>query len=325
MNRAYSIHRASVAILLVVVLFAGCSGLPGNSTSADGDGAGVAGGTASPTDGPVPAEAVAGESETGGDDDDASDADDATATDGDEADSGTVTPAETADAGTVRTVADEHPYVTDGRLDARALARAHLEALGGAESFTLTNNGTVTYASNGTVATRITDVRRFGLASERLLIERRSATPDGTVQGRSSRFDNGTTTCTRYAGEAGCSEGGFDRRRAVGLAMETTSLETLAGPAFAPDGTVERDGRTLYRYSATSLRSDLGESTQSELGPNASLESATLLVAPDGRIVEYRFALERDGGAGTRVGLDRTYRTRAVDATSVTRPSWVPS
>jgi len=323
MNRAYSMHRASVAILLAVVLFAGCSGLPGNSASADSDGAGVAGGTATPDDGSVPAEAGASESDTGSND--ASDADDATGADGDEADSGTVTPAGTADAGSVQTVADEHPYVTDGRLDARALARVHLEVLGGAESFTLTNNGTVTYASNGTAATRITDVRRFGLASERLLIERRSATPDGTVQGESSRFDNGTATCTRYAGEAGCSEGGFDRRRAVGLAMETTSLETLAGPAFAPDGTVERDGRALYRYSATSLRSDLGESTRSELGPNASLESATLLVAPDGRIVEYRFAIERDDGDGDRLILERTYRTRGVNATTVTRPSWVPS
>jgi hypothetical protein len=62
---------------------------------------------------------------------------------------------------------------------------------------------------------------------------------------------------------------------------------------------------------------------RSELGPNATLRDATLLVAPSGRIVEYRFAVERGNGSGTRVLLERTYRTRAVNATTVASPSWL--
>jgi hypothetical protein len=300
---------AAVAVVLVAVLVGGCTGTPFGQTGSSDGGAGTVGAdTPSGTDG---AAAVGGE----GDDGTASSEGVDTTVAGSE-DS-------TTDTGSVRTLTGEHPYVTDDRLDARALVRSHLDALGRSDSFTLTNNATVRYVSNDSVATRIRDIRRVGLASERLLIERFAASPDGTRQGESGQFANGTTTCNWYGDRRSCSDSGFDRQEALGLAVETTGLETVAGPAFAPDGTVERGGQTLYRYSATSLRPDVGESVRSELGPNATLRDATLLVAPSGRIVEYRFAVERGNGSGTRVLLERTYRTRAVNATTVASPSWL--
>lgn len=302
--------HVAVGLVLVAVVVAGCPAVPGGETGASDGGAATGGAdTPSPADGSA---AAAGVEDGGGT---ASDAE-SDATETASGDGGT-------DAEPVRTLSGEHPYVADGRIDVRALVRAHLEALRRADSFTLTNNATVRYASNDSVATRITDVRRVGLANERLLVERSAATLDGTVQGESGRYDNRTTTCNWDGDEPDCTEGGFDRRQALGFTVETTGLETVAGPAFTPDGTVERDGRMLYRYSATSLRGDLDESTRSELGPNATLADATLLVAPDGRIVEYRFAVERGDGNGNRVVLERTYRTRTVNATAVPVPSWL--
>lgn len=298
---ATTTRRTATLLVVALALVAGCSGFLADDASQSSpatDGAGVET-TASPDDGTPDGTGTAAP-DTG------------------------ATAAATA-APDVRTRSDEHPYVSGGSLDVSALLRTHLEALGRAESFRLTNNGTARYVSNGTQVARFTDVRRFGLSARRASILRRSTATDGTVQGLSARFVNASATCTRTGDEARCGQGGFERQRALGLTVETTSLETLAGPAFAPNGTVERDGRSLYRYTATELRSSLDEDTRAELGPDPSLRSSTLLVAPDGRVVEYRFAVERGDGEGTRVLLERTYRTRAVNATTVRRPSWLPS
>lgn len=307
--------RLIPVLVVLAVLVAGCT-FPGTGGSSAGDGDDSAVGSAPSTDG-------GGDSAVSADDDGGDPSDRTTGDASDGAGETATNPATATEP--LRTVADDHPYVADGTLDVRALVVAHTDALGRAGSLALTNNGTVRYAANGSLSARITDVRRFDFDARRLSILRRSAAPDGETLGESGQFANATTTCTLFEGEVQCAAGGFDRRQALGLTMETTSLETVAGPAFAPNGTVERDGRSLYRYTATSLRPSLGESVRSELGPNPSLRRATLLVAPGGRIVEYRFTLERDDGSGEtaeRVVLQRTYRTSAVNATTVSRPGW---
>lgn len=294
--------RPAAAILLVVlVALAGCTGFLGESDSP-----------------PDATETNAGTTDATGID----------ATDGEDgADAGTETPG-TEDPGTdapVRTLAGDHPYVDGDSLDASSLVADHLAALRRADSFTLSNNGSARWAANDTLAVRYVDRRLFDLASQRYSIVRRAIEPGGTVASMSGRYANASAVCTSFADDVQCGDGGFDGQQALGLTVETTGLETIAGPAFSPDGTVERDGQSLYRYSATELRSSLDESTASELGSNASLDRTTLLVAPDGRIVEYHFVLERDGGDGARVLLERTYSTRAVNATSVAPPPWLRS
>lgn len=221
------------------------------------------------------------------------------------------------------TLADDHPYVGNGSLAVARLMRDHVDALRRTVSFTLTNNGTIRHAANRTLRARITDVRRFDLEGQRLAIRRSSVDADGDRMGVSGRFVNETTTCTVLSSDGDCDDDGFDRRRALGHTVETTSLETLAAPEFRAKGTVRKDGRLCYRYTAGEFRPSLSEDLRSELGPNPSLVNATLLVAPDGRIVSYRIAYERDAEGG-RALMDRTYRTGAVNATTVQRPSWIP-
>jgi hypothetical protein len=220
-------------------------------------------------------------------------------------------------------VAGTHPYLTDGSLDVGALVSAHIDVLAGSSSFTLTDNGSFSYVSNGSLAGTITSVRRVDLADERRRLLLRSSSPDGTVQTMSARFDNATATCTYFGDSAECAAGGFDRQRALSEIIEVTSLETVGGPVFSPDGTVTRDGRELYRYSASEFRSPLPESVAGELGPSPSLRNATLLVAPSGRIVAYHLVYEQ-GEGDARIVVERTYRTSALGETTVERPSWIP-
>lgn len=298
--------RVSLAVVGLVLL-AGCafgSGGTGGDTPDDGD---------VPTPGPA---TNAGATTSGGTP--------AAASTMTESETASITPAASGD-GTPRHATGDHPFVEPGTLDSRALVRAHLDALSRSDSFLLTNNGTIRYAANGSLVRRIVSIRAVDLADERRSVLLQSIGPDGVVSGGSERFENATTTCTRFDGDVGCQAPGFDRRRAMGDVVEVTSLETVGGPAFEPNGTVRQNKRDLYRYTATSFRSSLSERTRSELGPNASLDRATLLVAANGRIVEYRIVYERDQSTAPRVRIDRTYRTLAVNATTVSPPPWVPT
>jgi len=237
----------------------------------------------------------------------------------------TGTATKTTGAGTVTppaTVGGTHPYLADGSIDAAALVSAHVGVLGSSSSFTLTDNGTFSYVTNGSLAGTITSVRRVDLADERRRLLLQSSAPNGTIQTMSARFANATTTCTYFGDSTECAAGGFDRQRALSEVIEVTSLETVAGPVFSPDGTVTHDGRELYRYSASEFRSPLPESVAGELGPAPSLRNATLLVAPSGRIVSYHLVYEQ-GEDDARISVERTYRTTALGETTVERPSWV--
>lgn len=305
-------------LVVVLVVVAGCSGLPGGS---DDDQAGGVNATPPPDTGESPrGNATAGDGSAMSGDGSTTPTADA---------GGTGAPDTTAagiggtPTGPPATVAGEHPHLADGSLDVATLVGAHVDVLAGVDSVRLTNNGTARYVGNGSVAVRITSVREVDFADRRRWAVLRSVDGDGEVLSGTDRYENATTTCSRFDGTVECQSGGFDRHRALGQVVEITSLETVGGPDFVPNGTVERDGRELYRYTATSFRSSLSDRTRSELGPNATLRHASLLVAPNGRVVEYRIVYERDHG-NARVVMDRTYLTTGVDATSLDRPSWVP-
>lgn len=216
---------------------------------------------------------------------------------------------------------DEHPYLTDGSLDARALLTAHIQRLRSVESYTLGNNVTAAYAANGSESGSLTRIDRVDLADERASLLIRRQGPDGETT-ESGQYRNATHACVIQQGEATCNEASFDDQRIVALAIETTSLETVAGPAFEPDGTVTRDGQGLYRYTASALREDLPENTASELGTNPVLSDATLLVHPSGRVFEYRITY-MTGSDDQRQQATYVYTTRDVNATSV--PDAAPS
>lgn len=209
----------------------------------------------------------------------------------------------------------DHPHVENGTVNASALVLGHLQRLSAVESYTLGNNGTFEYAANGTAIGTTTRVDHVDLADERLSrVTRRQAA--GEVQRRTVQYGNATHQCTVRRGSLTCDERAFQPGRVIAMAIETTGLETVFGPAFEPDGTVTRDGQGLYRYRATTLRENLSESTVSELGSNATLSAATLLVHPSGRIVEYEST--RTAGRGdARSQTTVVYTTRDVNATSV--------
>ncbi|MFB6074601.1 MAG: hypothetical protein ABEJ89_06280 [Haloarculaceae archaeon] len=209
-------------------------------------------------------------------------------------------------------------------MSAAALLEGHRRVLRDADSFTVTNNGTNRYAGNGSVARRLESVREFDLADGRWYVSQHAVSPDGTVTGGSERFVNGSSACSRFDGEVRCSEGQASRQRAIGLSVEATSLETIGGPAFEPAGTVRQNGSQFYRYTADELRADVPEGAARELGENATLRSATLLVTPGGRIAEYRVTYGPDAGP-VRGVIERVYRTTAVNDTEPRRPDWVPA
>jgi len=212
-------------------------------------------------------------------------------------------------------IADEHPYVTDGSLDTKALVTAHIQRLRAVESYTLGYNLTAEYASNGSSSAALTRADRVDLADERATLLIRQRGSDGDVS-ESGQYRNASHACSIQQGELACNEAPFDEQRVVALAVETTSLETVAGPAFEPAGTVTRDGQPLYRYTASAFRDDLSESVASELGANPVLNESTLLVHPSGRVVEYRLTY-LTGSGDRRQRATAVYTTRDVNATSV--------
>jgi hypothetical protein len=220
-----------------------------------------------------------------------------------------VTPTQTAITG-------QHPAITDGTFDVSTLVRGHLTALRGAESFTLLNNRTVTFVENGSVFGRGVLINKADVANQRLRLESRFFTPDGDIQNEQIRFSNATTTCTLRSGEYECSDDGVSTERIIGFTMETTSLETIGAPDFKSDGIAEREGQSLYRYSASAFRTSMDSNTEGELyGPDPTLEEATLLVDPNGRIVEYSLTY-RTGGENPQE-LTLTYVTTAINTTTL--------
>ena len=230
---------------------------------------------------------------------------------------GTATPGEPP-------LAEDHPYVTEGRLNASALRRAHHEWMERVDSLAVTNNRTSTYVENGSAISAHVTVGQFDLGDERLRMRDQLLASNGSVGTHLGWFNSETRDCTFADGESSCVEGGFDRGYAYDLATSGTTLGALSAPAFSPDGTTVRGGQRVYRYSATSFRSSVDDSALLPLGPDPRLRNATLLVAPGGRVVEYRVRLYGDG-EGPEILRVHRYGTSGVNETDVESPSWVPS
>jgi hypothetical protein len=217
------------------------------------------------------------------------------------------------------TLAGGHPAANDGTVNVTRLLGDHLRVLSRSDSFTVGFTRTATYVANGSLRTRGEVVNRASLAAERLRIERRSVRGDGRVEFDEIRYANATTSCLVSGNGVQCGDGGVDPRRIVGLTVETTPLETLAAPAYAADGVVQRNGQSLYRYSASSFRSPLPSGTERELfGEDPSLVDSTLLVHPSGRIVTYTLTYRIT--AETPQELALAYSTSDVNATTVVPP-----
>ncbi|GAB3679958.1 hypothetical protein GCM10028857_01990 [Salinarchaeum chitinilyticum] len=217
-----------------------------------------------------------------------------------------------------------HPYTSEGSPNVSALVGGHLVTLQDEETFTLTDTATLRNAANGSLQLEVTTEKRFDLASEQLLIERWQTEGSGTETKTLGRYQNATTICTQDGDSVDCGPSEFDSGTALGRVVEITTLESVAAPAFSANGTTTVDGQAVYRFSADSIRDDAPEQAITELGQNATIESATLLVAPDGHVVRYDVSYAVDGDSG-RVAIDRRYQITLTDQSSLTPPEWVPS
>lgn len=217
-----------------------------------------------------------------------------------------------------------HPHTEGDRLDPRALTSEHLGTLRDEAAFVVTDTTSVGSTENGSVQFRLITDKHVDLAAEQLLVEQRRESDDGTSELGQALYQNATTTCSRTSGSTDCRENDFDSGRALGRAIEITSLETVAAPAFSPDGTTTVDGQAVYRFSASSLRENPPEQALTELGQNPELESATLFVSPEGYVVRYDVTAVVDDGSG-RVTVERSYRVELVESGSVSPPEWVES
>jgi hypothetical protein len=231
-----------------------------------------------------------------------------------------------ADAGSASTGAGSlegpHPHTDGDLLDPRALTSEHLETIRDEAAFVVTDTTTVQSVEDDSVQVRAITEKHVDLDAERLLVEQRRENQDGTTELGQALYQNATTTCSRFSGSTDCREDGFDSDRAVARAVEVTSLETVAAPAFSPDGTTTVDGQAVYRFSADTLREDPPEQALSELGRNPTLEAATLFVSPEGYVVRYDVTATVDDDSG-RVTVERSYRVELVEIGSLSPPEWV--
>jgi len=226
---------------------------------------------------------------------------------------------ETATPTPPEATAGEHPAVTESTVDVSTFVRGHLTVLSGLKSFTVLDNRTVTYVENGSVVVRAVQVNKVDMANQRQRVEQRQLAPDVDIPDELILFRNATASCQLRSGEYECGDGGVSTQRLIASTIETTSLETFGAPEFSPDGIVDRDGQSLYRYSASAFRTSMDSTTREELfGADPSLVEATLLVHPSGRIVEYSLTYRTGGEAPQE--LDLAYTTTAVNVTSVEPP-----
>lgn len=216
-----------------------------------------------------------------------------------------------------------HPHTEDDRLDPRTLTAEYLGTLQDVEAFVVTDT-TAIRSDDGSVRARLITEKHVDLGAERVLVEQRRENADGTTEPGQAVYRNATTACSRSTGSTGCRESDFDREQAIGRAVEITSLETVAAPAFSPDGTATVDGEAVYRFSASSLRENPPEQSLSELGRNPTLESATLFVSPEGIVVRYDVTATVDDDSG-RTSVERSYRVELVESGSVSPPEWIQS
>ncbi|QKY21138.1 hypothetical protein B4589_012425 [Halolamina sp. CBA1230] len=209
------------------------------------------------------------------------------------------------------------PGVTEsGVVDSYELAQSHRNVLA---ATTYTTTGTTLITHDGTELRRVTAVTAVG-AGERSLFRQNSSVGAEDVRrpanvtvfrndsARRQRVvhPNGSVKVRRGVNVTPYPEAGhsFDR---IYTLLTATDVEL--------NGTVERDGETLYRLAAA------GEPS-AESFRNVSAYRMTMLVDADGLIHEYTVAydttrFDRDVRVRTR------YRVTAVGNTSVDTPAWV--
>lgn len=215
---------------------------------------------------------------------------------------------------------DEHPYVEDGQVNASAMLAAHIRAIERAKSLTTINNISNEDVESGTITGGQVLINRANIADQRWHLTTQAFGENWKLDFVTTRYANSSKSCYIEPGNERCRTEGFDRNRALRLTVQDTILETIQGPSFRPAGIVTRDDQSLYRYTADSFRDPLPKSADKVLTPDPVLKNATVLVAQNGRIVEYSISYTWDFD-GARQLSDDTYRTRDFNSTTVTPPA----
>lgn len=208
-------------------------------------------------------------------------------------------------------------YGADGIADAAAATRAHVDAIGSYDSFTITYRATVTFPNR---TTEVDYVQRVDARERRahLVSDVSGGTSvahyyaNGTVYVRSeSPRTNGTSYSSR------------DRELDVAaVSGEEFVRPVVTNVSYGAPERVERDGETMLRYEATGLDTAAGVVGEDVSVENVTSFSAVLLVDGDGlvRRIEYEAAVVRNGRErSVTVTIDVT----DLDATTVRRPDWV--
>lgn len=229
---------------------------------------------------------------------------------------------------------DGDPYTAAGEpLNASELRADHTENVEAAESLTYSLNATSAVSTGENESFRSSTVldARVDAAAD---VARYDARTDGTVFGnaQSSNVSVYVADGTAYLRQSAGNETQYQTTEAndttsiVGAATLEDQWPLLSGVNWTQDGTVDRDGETLTRYTANGSESlDLSALGGGQGGvPDDALTSfdATMLVASDGtvRSVTYEYALDLDGRTqNARV----TAGVSGLNETSVEEPSWL--
>jgi len=287
-----------VAVAALVVL-AGCGGGGGG----DGDTAGDATGTPA-TD----AETTA----------------DGTSDDGETTDSGETTADGTSDDGAP--AAESLAWVEDGAVDTTALVEAHTRTLGNESSYTVEQVRRRAARGDATGTERRAATLSASREQGRALLAnaREFTTGDRRVVQSSSQYrvgdDGGGAVYSRRNGTDGVSYEQRSPRRSFEAYYESAgaldAASALESFAFEFDDTVQRDGETLYRFTADELAASDGDLRS--IPGNASNVSATLLVDEDGVIHRVEYGYDTADTA-----VEFSFAVTALGETTVDEPDWL--
>jgi len=258
---------------------------------------------------------LAGCSGTGGSDPEAS---------AGEAPGATETPADQPEA----TISDptELSGVSEDDVNATALFVSHARTLANESSYATSD--TYRIEERGSDNESVTTKRlRSSRSQQRSLyaIDRRSAVGEGTRTDNRTTYwlveDGSATVYNRYESDGSVSyETDDDPYRNFTTFYRQSSVYDQTTLLFnfelSYDGTVDRDGRTLFRFTADSFAEG------SSFVGNATDPSATVLVDGNGivRSAEWNVDVTRDGRSVT---ITYSYQVDDVGDTSVEEPDWL--
>lgn len=217
-------------------------------------------------------------------------------------------------------------WVDDGGVDVAALVEAHTRTLGNESGYTVEQVSRRTARGDATGSERRTATLSASREQGRALLRnaREFTTGDRRVVQSSAQYrvgaDGEGAVYSRRNGTDGVSYEQRSPRRSFKSYYESAAAldaaSALESFAFEFDGTVQRDGETLYRFTADEVAA--GDGDLRSIPENASNVSATLLVGERGVIHSFDYGYDTDISA-----VEFSFAVTALGETTVEEPDWL--